>query len=81
VGRCEPRKGLHYALQGWLASGAAERGTFTICGDFYPGYDRVLGHWLGHPSVRVQGFVPDVASLMRERTCSCCRRSRTVARS
>ena len=66
VGRCEPRKGLHYALQAWLASGAAERGTFTICGDFYPGYDRVLGHWLGHPSVRVQGFVPDVASLMRE---------------
>ena len=36
VGRCEPRKGLHYALEAWIESGAAERGTFTICGDFYP---------------------------------------------
>ena len=66
VGRCEPRKGLHYALQAWLESGAAERGTFTICGDFYPGYDRVLARWLAHPSVQVNGFVDDVGALMRE---------------
>ncbi|HXV33338.1 MAG TPA: glycosyltransferase family 4 protein [Gaiellaceae bacterium] len=66
AGRCEPRKGLHYALKAWLESGAAERGTFTICGDFYPGYDRVLEHWLEHPSVKVTGFVPDVGALMRE---------------
>jgi glycosyltransferase involved in cell wall biosynthesis len=66
VGRCEPRKGLHYALQAWLASGAAERGTFTICGDFYPGYRELLAEGLGHPSVAVKGFVPNVADLMRE---------------
>jgi glycosyltransferase involved in cell wall biosynthesis len=66
VGRCEPRKGLHYALKAWLDSGAAERGTFTICGDFYPGYDRVLARWLAHPSVEVRGFVDDVGALMRE---------------
>ena len=65
VGRCEPRKGLHYALQAWLDSGAGERGTFTICGDFYPGYDRVLARWLAHPSVQVSGFVDDVGALMR----------------
>ena len=65
VGRCEPRKGLHYALQAWLDSGAAERGTFTICGDFYPGYDHVLARWLAHPSVQVNGFVDDVGALMR----------------
>jgi glycosyltransferase involved in cell wall biosynthesis len=65
VGRCEPRKGLHYALEAWLASGAAERGAFTICGDFYPGYDRVLARWLAHPSVETRGFVDDVGALMR----------------
>ena len=65
VGRCEPRKGLHYALEAWLGSGAAERGTFTICGDFYPGYDELLADRLGHPSVTVKGFVGDVAAVMR----------------
>ena len=66
VGRCEPRKGLHYALAAWLDSGAAERGTLTICGDFYPGYDDLLADRLAHPSVTVKGFVPDVAAVMRE---------------
>ncbi len=66
VGRCEPRKGLHYALEAWVASGAAEHGTLTICGDFYPRYDELLAEGLHHPSVTVKGFVPDVAALMRE---------------
>jgi glycosyltransferase involved in cell wall biosynthesis len=65
VGSCEPRKGLHYALDAWIASGAGERGTFTICGAFYPGYRELLEHPLAHPSVRVEGFVSDVAALMR----------------
>jgi glycosyltransferase involved in cell wall biosynthesis len=59
VGRCEPRKGLHYALEAWTASGAAERGTLAICGNFYPGYEQVLERWLRHPSVHVQGWVDD----------------------
>ena len=42
------------------------RGTFTICGDFYPGYDELLAPQLAHPSVSVKGFVPDVAAVMRE---------------
>lgn len=66
VGRCEPRKGLHYALEAWLESGAAERGTFTICGNFYPGYREVLEPKLRHPSVKVQGWVDDPGKLMRE---------------
>ena len=65
VGSCEPRKGLHYALEAWVASGAAGRGTFTICGDFYPGYRPLLEQWLRHPSVDVRGYVSDVAELMR----------------
>jgi glycosyltransferase involved in cell wall biosynthesis len=66
VGRCEPRKGLHYALDAWLESGVAERGTFTICGEFYPGYREVLERQLSHPSVTVQGWVDDPGKLMRE---------------
>jgi glycosyltransferase involved in cell wall biosynthesis len=65
VGRCEPRKGLHYALQAWIESGAAERGTFTICGAFYPGYREVLEPMLRHPSVVVEGWVDDPGALMR----------------
>jgi glycosyltransferase involved in cell wall biosynthesis len=64
VGRCEPRKGLHLALDAWLASGAAERGTLTICGSFYPGYREYVQPLLDHPSVTVAGFVDDVPTLM-----------------
>ncbi len=67
VGRCEPRKGLHHALRAWIDSGAADHGgTFTICGDFYPGYAEVLAAGLAHPSVNVRGFVPDVSAVMRQ---------------
>lgn len=66
VGRCEPRKGLHYALDAWIASGAAERGTFVVCGRFYPGYGTVLEKRLRHPSVNVVGWVDDPGELMRE---------------
>jgi glycosyltransferase involved in cell wall biosynthesis len=66
VGRCEPRKGLHYALQAWLDSGAAETGRFVICGSFEPGYREVLEPMLAHPSVELRGFVSDPSTLMRE---------------
>jgi glycosyltransferase involved in cell wall biosynthesis len=66
VGRCEPRKGLHYALEAWIESGAAERGTFTICGNFYPGYREVLEPRLSNTSVSVEGWVDDPGKLMRE---------------
>jgi glycosyltransferase involved in cell wall biosynthesis len=65
AGRCEPRKGLHHALRAWIDSGAAERGRFVICGDFFPGYRDVLGASLEHPSVEVRGFEPDLAGTMR----------------
>jgi glycosyltransferase involved in cell wall biosynthesis len=65
AGRCEPRKGLHYALQAWLASGAAADGRFLICGQFVPGYREVLAPLLEHPSVEEHGFV-DLGPVMRE---------------
>lgn len=67
AGRCEARKGLHYALEAWLASGVAERGgRFVICGDFVPGYRSALGPRLEHPSVEIRGFVGDLGAVMRE---------------
>jgi glycosyltransferase involved in cell wall biosynthesis len=66
IGRCEPRKGLHYALRAWMESGAAERGRMLVCGDFYPGYGAALARWLDHPSVEVRGFVTSPEEVMRE---------------
>ena len=66
VGRCEPRKGLHYALRAWLDSGAAATGRFVVCGAFEPAYRETVASLLGHPSIEVRGFVDDPAALMRE---------------
>ena len=65
IGRCEPRKGLHYALRAWHESGAAERGRFRIFGEFYPGYRKLLSGLLNDPSVEVHPFTSDPASAMR----------------
>lgn len=65
LGRCEPRKGLHHALQAWLASGAANRGKLTVCGTFVPGYAEALGRALSHPSVELRAFDPDPGALLR----------------
>jgi len=66
AGVCEPRKGLHYALQAWLESGAHHRGKFIICGTFVPGYAGKLQTMLDHPSVEVLGHRTDIPDLMRE---------------
>lgn len=65
VGVAAVRKGLHFALDAWLASSASERGTFLIAGDILPAYAEHLGARLAHPSVRVLGHRSDVAELMR----------------
>ena len=65
VGVCAVRKGLHFALQAWLASPASARGRFRIAGEFLPGYREKLAPLLAHPSVEVLGHRGDVAELMR----------------
>jgi glycosyltransferase involved in cell wall biosynthesis len=66
VGGCAPRKGLHYALEAWLASPASAEGRFRIAGAFVPGYAERLASLLLHPSVEVLGHRDDVADLMRD---------------
>jgi glycosyltransferase involved in cell wall biosynthesis len=65
LGSAEPRKGLHYALEAWHASGAAETGILRIAGRFSPEYREYLQPMLEHSSVHVLGFVSDTAGLLR----------------
>ncbi len=66
VGGCAPRKGLHYALEAWIASPASREGRFRIAGAFVPGYAERLATMLAHPSVEVLGHRDDAPELMRD---------------
>jgi glycosyltransferase involved in cell wall biosynthesis len=65
VGVCAVRKGVHYALEAWLASPASATGRFLIAGEFLPDYAEALADMLAHPSVEVLGHRSDVPELMR----------------
>lgn len=65
VGVCAVRKGVHVALEAWLASGAQHTGKFLIAGEFLPAYQSKLAGMLAHPSVEVLGHRTDVPELMR----------------
>jgi len=65
VGVAAVRKGLHFALEAWLASRASERGRFLVAGEILPDYERKLAPMLAHPSVHVLGHRDDVPELMR----------------
>jgi glycosyltransferase involved in cell wall biosynthesis len=66
LGTCDPRKGLHYALDAWLRSKACEQGKFYIGGKFLKAYRTLLADKLKHPSVEELGFVGDVSTLLRK---------------
>jgi glycosyltransferase involved in cell wall biosynthesis len=66
AGECHPLKGLHFALQAWVASEASKKGRFYICGSILPEYRKVLTPLLAHPSVEYLGFTPEVAKVMRK---------------
>lgn len=55
IGRCVPRKGLHYALKAWLASRASETGRLLIYGSFDEDYAELLRPALSHPSITICG--------------------------
>jgi glycosyltransferase involved in cell wall biosynthesis len=65
VGYNAVRKGLHFALEAWLASPASQFGKFRIAGEFLPAYKERLRSMLAHPSVQVLGQRNDTAELMR----------------
>jgi glycosyltransferase involved in cell wall biosynthesis len=65
VGVCAVRKGLHFALEAWLNSGAQNTGQFLIAGGFIPAYEEKLKSMLSHPSVHALGHREDIPELMR----------------
>jgi glycosyltransferase involved in cell wall biosynthesis len=65
VGYAAVRKGLHLALEAWLASAASAHGRFIVAGGVLPAYAEVLSEMLAHPSVEVLGHREDVPALMR----------------
>jgi glycosyltransferase involved in cell wall biosynthesis len=65
VGSCEPRKGLHYALEAWRDSIARLHGEFLICGNFVPGYREKIVRLLDDPTIKDMGYSADVPGVMR----------------
>jgi glycosyltransferase involved in cell wall biosynthesis len=65
VGVAAVRKGLHFALDAWLASPASQNGTFLVAGELLSEYGSYLTQALAHPSVQVLGHRDDVPELMR----------------
>jgi len=65
LGRGDPTKGLHVALQAWLTADLPAGSTLTIAGAVDPHYGASLHAELSHPSVRVLGFVSDTPALLR----------------
>ncbi|WP_053226879.1 glycosyltransferase family 4 protein [Solirubrobacter soli] len=67
VGRMEPRKGLHTALEAWIAAGLHETDArFVAAGSIDAGYDVVLAPLMREARVEHHGFHPDPGALMRE---------------
>lgn len=64
AGVCEPRKGLHMALDAWLQSPASRKGRFRICGSFVPGYEDRLGQRLLQPGVEYLGQRSDLPGIL-----------------
>jgi len=66
IGEGNPLKGLHFALQAWVASEASKDGRFYICGNILPEYREYLKPLLAQSSVECLGFTRDVAEIMRQ---------------
>jgi glycosyltransferase involved in cell wall biosynthesis len=66
VGVDAVRKGLHFALEAWLASPASKNGTFMIAGDVSEAFKKRFGSYLVDSSVIALGHRKDIPQLMRQ---------------
>jgi glycosyltransferase involved in cell wall biosynthesis len=65
LGRVEPRKGVHLALEAWRRAGIGEEARLLLCGEMEPGYERVLAPLLDQPGVELRGHLTDPAQVLR----------------
>jgi glycosyltransferase involved in cell wall biosynthesis len=66
LGRLEPRKGVHLALEAWRRAGLGRRARLVLCGRVEPGYDTVLAPLLALPGVELREHVAEPAALLRD---------------
>ena len=66
VGVDAVRKGLHLALEAWIASPASADGVFLIAGELNQEFKRRFAEELSHPSIKQLGHRHDVPQLMRD---------------
>jgi glycosyltransferase involved in cell wall biosynthesis len=66
LGRLEPRKGVHLALEAWREAGIGGQARLILCGGTEPGYDAVLAPLLDQLGIERRGHVPDPAGLLGE---------------
>jgi glycosyltransferase involved in cell wall biosynthesis len=66
LGRLEPRKGVHLALEAWRRAGLGRDGRLVLCGRMEPGYEAVLAPLLDQPGVELRSHVADPAGLLRD---------------
>lgn len=70
VGSCEPRKGVHYALEAWKRSGiAASGGRFVIVGQWERAYRKLLSDELTYPGIELREFSDAVGEVFRSADC------------
>ena len=65
VGVDAVRKGLHLAMQAWLASTASKEGKFLIAGELSSEFKNKFAVEFSHPSIIALGHRGDVPELMR----------------
>ncbi len=65
VGRLEPRKGVHLALEAWRRAGIGAAARLILCGTMEPAYERVLAPLLDQPGVELRGHVGDPGEILR----------------
>jgi D-inositol-3-phosphate glycosyltransferase len=65
VGRGDPTKGLHVALQAWQLADLPTA-EFLIAGEILPDYASALSERLALPGVRAVGFIDDVPRFLAE---------------
>jgi glycosyltransferase involved in cell wall biosynthesis len=66
VGRLEPRKGVHLALEAWRRAALGDRARLLLCGHMEPGYGEVLAPLLDQQGVEWRGHVDDPAEVLRD---------------
>lgn len=66
AGQCAVRKGVHFAVESWLNSPAANDGVFRIAGGFIPEYLKYIRDITrNHSSIVLLGHRNDIPDLMR----------------